>query len=527
MDVRVNGDHMPFTPFPSLEGERVQAEPGTAEHPAVTAFIAELRHWREAAGCSQKALAKAVRFSPSYVNKVEHGTVHASRPFAEAADAHLGAGRALIRRWKEMHEALVELSGGSARAGDSAVDDVQLALGHELVVENEIAELTYQDGVYQSRIRRQLRNAGDQPVTQYLIRIAVDRYPGDPERSNRLYREDPLTWEEIGLSAACDDEPMTWRVKHDRDAFKEVWLLFENQDGRFPLYPGETAWISYTYSVTSRKWGPWWARAIRLPTHRLSMTLTFPARLQPVVWGIMTTMAAEASPFPTPIARHQKDDQVVFTWSTEDPPLRGGYRIEWKFKAPEEGEKTDVGTMSPAEQMRSLDIVQEGDPVLAEVARPFDLPAEAEDARRVVAQLVSTLERVGQVHNFTKGMGLAAPQIGISRAAAVVRTPGGETVTLLNPRICDESTDTDEQYEGCLSFFDVRGMVPRPLAIEVEHQDTDGTMRITAFDRGMARLVCHEVDHLSGVLYRARMRPGIEPIPVAKYRGIGQQWTYR
>ncbi len=45
------------------------------------------------------------------------------------------------------------------------------------------------------------------------------------------------------------------------------------------------------------------------------------------------------------------------------------------------------------------------------IARPFDLPAEAEDVRRVVAQLVGTLERVGQVHNFAKGMGLAAPQI--------------------------------------------------------------------------------------------------------------------
>ncbi|MGH3267314.1 MAG: peptide deformylase, partial [Trebonia sp.] len=170
---------------------------------------------------------------------------------------------------------------------------------------------------------------------------------------------------------------------------------------------------------------------------------------------------------------------------------------------------------------------QEGDLVLAEVARPFDLPAEAEDARRVVAQLVSMLERVGQVHNFSKGMGLAAPQIRIGRAVAVVRTPAGETVTLLNPRICDESAETDEQYEGCLSFFDVRGKVPRPLAIEIEHQDVDGTTRITSFEQGMARLVCHEIDHLHGVLYKARMRHGVAPIPVSQYRGTGQQWSYR
>ena len=500
---------------------------GARQNPAVAAFIAELRHWREVAGYSQKALAKVVGYTPSYVSKVEHGTVLASRSFAESADQHLRAGRALVRRWKDMHDALVELSGERARHDEPPVDDPQSAPGPDLVVEHELAELAYRDGTYQTHIRRQLRNTGAQPVTQYLIRIAVDRYPGDPERSNQLYREDPLTWEEIGLSAACGDEPMSWHVKEDRDAFKEVWLLFENTDGRFPLYPGETTWISYVYTIKARKWGPWWARAIRLPTRRLSMTMIFPARLQPVVWGIATSMAAEASPFRTPISRQQKDDQLVFTWSTDEPPLHARFRIEWKFKAPDDGEATNMKTMSPAQRMRSLDIVQEGAPVLAEIARPFELPVEAEDARRVVSQLVSTLERVSQVHNFSKGMGLAAPQINIGRAAAVIRTPEGETVTLLNPRISDQSAETDEQYEGCLSFFDVRGMVPRPLAIEVEHQDIDGTTRITTFERGTARLVCHEVDHLVGTLYRSRMRQGVQPIPVSTYQEAGRQWTYR
>jgi peptide deformylase len=506
----------------------VQLEPEEAQqNPAVAAFIAELRHWREAAGCSQKALAKLVGYTPSYVSKVEHGTVLASRSFAESADEHLRAGRALIRRWKDMHDSLVELSTGKPRHEELSAADLQSAAGSDLVVEHEDAELAYRDGMYQTRIRRQLRNTGTQPVTQYLIRIAVDSYPGDPERSNQLYREDPLTWEEIGLSATCGDEPMSWHVKEDRDASKEVWLLFENGDGRFPLYPGETAWISYAYAVKARKWGPWWQRAIRLPTRRLSMALVFPARLRPFVWGMETSMTAESSPFRTPISRLEKDDEVVFTWSTDEPPLHARYRIEWKFRAPEDEETTDVETISPSERMRSLDIAQDGDPVLTEIARPFDLPAEAEDARRVVAQLVSALERVGQVHNFTKGMGLAAPQISIGRAAAVIRTPEGETITLLNPQVSDESAETDEQYEGCLSFFDVRGKVPRPLAIEVEHQDVDGTTRITTFERGLARLVYHEVDHLSGVLYRSRMRSGVEPIPVAKYKGTGQQWTYR
>lgn len=506
-----------------------EPEGETAGQRAANEFIAELRHWREVAGYSQKALAKLVGYTPSYVSKVENGGVVPSKSFAVHADDHLRAGRALIRRWMALHDATPKQAqpSGSRHPVDVPPDDPQSAPGPLLVVEHEHAELRYIDGQFQSTVRRQLSNVGTEPVTQYLIRIAVDRYPGDPERSNQLYREHPLTWEEIGLSATCDDEPMTWRVKHDRDAFKEVWLLFENGDGRFPLYPGETKWIEYSYTVNAAKWGAWWQRAVRLPTRRLSVALEFPSEMEPVVWGMETSMTAESSAFRTPISRTTGEGMTVFTWSTDDPPLHARYRIEWKFKGAGADDRSDVEALTPADQMQALGIAQEGEPVLGEPARPFDLPDEAEDARRVVAQLVSTLERVGQTHTFAKGMGLAAPQINIGRAAAVVRTSNGEMITLLNPRVIGQAADTDEQYEGCLSFFDVRGMVPRPLGIEVEHQDADGTMRITAFEHGVARLVFHEVDHLNGVLYRERMRPGVKPIPVAQYKGTGQSWAYK
>ena len=114
--------------------------------------------------------------------------------------------------------------------------------------------------------------------------------------------------------------------------------------------------------------------------------------------------------------------------------------------------------------------------------------------------------------------------------------PGQDPTTLINPVVIEE-TPGDEQYEGCLSFFDVRGMVPRPLTLHVEHQDPDGTRRITSFDRGHARLVVHEIDHLNrtpaarkhvpdGILYTDRMPPGREPIPVSEYRQGGLEWSY-
>ncbi|MBX6389382.1 MAG: peptide deformylase, partial [Frankia sp.] len=60
----------------------------------------------------------------------------------------------------------------------------------------------------------------------------------------------------------------------------------------------------------------------------------------------------------------------------------------------------------------------------------------------------------------------------------------------------------------------------------VEHAEVDGTRRITVFEKGLARLVAHEVDHLDGRLYTDRMRPGVEPIPLEQYRGTGSAWTY-
>ncbi|WP_035287473.1 peptide deformylase [Actinokineospora spheciospongiae] len=494
------------------------------------AFIAELRHWREVAGMSQKALAGAVGYDPSYVSKVERGSVMPSRSFAESADQHMRAGRALIRRWNDLHGSTVR-AGPQERATErGAPDDPQSAPGPSLIVEHELAELSYIETghgpMWRTHIRRQLHNVGTEPVTQYLIRIAVDRFPGEPERSNRLYREDPLTWDEVGLRARSGDEAMTWSVKHDRDAFKELWLLFENEDGRFPLYPGDSTWIDYTYTVAAHKWGPWWQRAIRLPTRRLSMAIDFPATLDPALWGMETSMSAEAHAFRTPIRRDSDTDRAIFTWSTEDPPLHARYRIEWKFRTTDSDMDKRRRPVNPADKMRELGIIQEGATVLSETAQRFDLPRDAEDVRRALARITATMERVRQVHNFSKGMGLAAPQVNLSRAMAVVRTPSGESLTLINPRIIEQSTDGDEQYEGCLSFFDVRGMVPRPHTIEVEHQTIEGETRITVFERGIARLVCHEIDHLHGVLYRTRMRPGMTPIPVSQYRGTGTQWSY-
>jgi peptide deformylase len=178
--------------------------------------------------------------------------------------------------------------------------------------------------------------------------------------------------------------------------------------------------------------------------------------------------------------------------------------------------------------MRGIGIVQRGSDLLRQRARHFQLPREESAARDAVISLLSTLDRLESLHDFSKGVGLAGPQIGRSLAAAVVRPPerAAEPVVLLNPRILTESRASDQQYEGCLSFFDYRGMVERPLRIEVEHARYDGTRIITTFEEAMARLVSHEIDHLEGRLYVDRMAADTTLVPVGEYHQTGQPWAY-
>ncbi|WP_037603825.1 helix-turn-helix domain-containing protein [Streptacidiphilus rugosus] len=295
-------------------------------------FAAEVSYWREVRGDSKRGLALKMGFDPSYVSHIESGRHKPTEEFARQADKHLQAGNAIWQRYLA-YETARRTGGGTAQPVPAQRHDMPYATGSALVVEHDQARLDYDGSSYRATMRRRLRNTGSEPITRYLIRISVDRYPGDPELSNAHYRANPLTWDELTLTATCRGEEMVWSAKHDRDAFKEVWLVFENSRGRFPLYPGESVWIEYAYTVSDTKWGCWFQRAVRLPTQHLQVQLAFPARLDPVVWGTETSMTAEASPLRTPPVRSEEDGARIFTWSTAAPALHARYRLEWRFRA--------------------------------------------------------------------------------------------------------------------------------------------------------------------------------------------------
>lgn len=544
---------------------------GTGETPVQRAsaeFVAEFARWRLERGLSKKQLAAAMGFDPSYLSHVEAHRHRPTEDFAKRAEAVLQAGGAIWRRFREYDELRATTRSGGRQPATTAPSRTPTADGADawlpsttgLVVEREVARLSYLDGRYRCTVRRSLYNAGTEPVTRYLIRIVVDRYPSQSERSNKHHREHPLTWDELHLIASSGGERMQWRPKTDRDAYKEAWLLFENDRGRFPLYPGQRATIQYTYHVGADKWGPWFQRAVRLPTRRLRIELDLPMSLRPVVWGVETTLSAESVPLRTPIEQEIDGDRGVFAWACDNPPLHARFRLEWRFRAPPvpaqraviavggsggpSGEASvarlagngrdqrperppEPSTALPSVRMAAAGIVQRGADVLVTPGRWFDLPREAVLAEETLERLGRALTHVTGLHGFRKGIGLAAPQLGLPLAAAIVRPVGArEPIVLLNPRVVATSLEADEQFEGCLSFFDVRGLVARPLRLTVESAQPSGERIRVTYEQAVARLVAHEVDHLYGRLYPDRMPAGAPLVPVTEYDQADQPWVY-
>jgi transcriptional regulator with XRE-family HTH domain len=290
-----------------------------------------LKICRRRRGLTQKVAAERIGRSERWMVDVEAGRVDLRiSDIADLADIYSVAPELLTADQFDIDASRVS---SEARSGRISPRARTVAPQGTLIVESDDAELRYENGLYRVRMRRHLLNGGETPVTRVDVRINVDRYPGDPERSNQLYRANPLAWEELQFRAACDREPMLWTVKDDRDAVKELCLRFESPQGRgFPLYPGEATFIEYSYSVGDDKWGPWFQRHVRWPTRRLSVQLLLPAACDPLVWGTEASVMAERIPLGTPISRRQESRQAVFEWSTDNPLLHTRYRFEWSFR---------------------------------------------------------------------------------------------------------------------------------------------------------------------------------------------------
>lgn len=137
----------------------------------------------------------------------------------------------------------------------------------------------------------------------------------------------------------------------------------------------------------------------------------------------------------------------------------------------------------------------EGDPVLAQVATPVD---------RFDTDLADLVRDMFETMYDAPGRGLAAPQVGIGQRVFVVDTMWKEAdpqpMIFVNPRITAQSADTVSGIEACLSIPDTSYMVRRPTWVDLAWQDLDGAAEQARFEGTQAICVCHELDHLNGVL---------------------------
>ena len=143
--------------------------------------------------------------------------------------------------------------------------------------------------------------------------------------------------------------------------------------------------------------------------------------------------------------------------------------------------------------MAIRNVVQEGDEVLRK--KCFEVTVFDEKLHQLLEDLRDTVRK-------EEGAGLAAPQVGILRRVVVVDVKEG-FFEFVNPVIV-ESKGEQTGYEGCLSVRGKRGVVTRPMMVKVEYFDRMGKKKKLTARGFFARAVCHELDHLDGVLYTDR-----------------------
>lgn len=103
------------------------------------------------------------------------------------------------------------------------------------------------------------------------------------------------------------------------------------------------------------------------------------------------------------------------------------------------------------------------------------------------------------------GVGLAAPQVGILKRAVVIDVEDGHVYKMINPKIVEKSGEQVGQ-EGCLSVKEKKGIVSRPMNVTVEYIDENGEPVTLVAEELLARAICHEVDHLDGILFVDRVK---------------------
>ena len=143
-------------------------------------------------------------------------------------------------------------------------------------------------------------------------------------------------------------------------------------------------------------------------------------------------------------------------------------------------------------------------------------------------ELHDLVEDMLETMYFAEGIGLAAPQIGVSRRVCVLDlhdedNPDDGHWVLVNPVIVESSDEEDKASEGCLSIPEMEEVVTRPARVTVRGFDAEGKAIEVEADGLLARALQHEIDHLNGVLFLDHLSPLKRRMALKKWKKLREE----
>lgn len=134
------------------------------------------------------------------------------------------------------------------------------------------------------------------------------------------------------------------------------------------------------------------------------------------------------------------------------------------------------------------------------------LKKKSKEVKQITDNIKILIEDMKDTMIQNGGCGIAAVQVGVLKNIILVQPKENEEVYLfINPQIISKSDETNEDFEGCLSVDKRKGIVKRPNQIVLKYLDIDMNEKQLTANDFFARAICHEVDHLNGVLFTEKV----------------------
>ncbi len=168
-------------------------------------------------------------------------------------------------------------------------------------------------------------------------------------------------------------------------------------------------------------------------------------------------------------------------------------------------------------EMSVLQIITYGNPTLTK---------KAEEIKKIDKIIVELAQDMVKTMHAAPGLGLAAPQVNVSKRLITIDTSLGEDsqslIILANPELINQEGEVILE-EGCLSVPDIQEKVARPFRVVVKGMDLDGQEKIIEAEGLPARVICHEIDHINGKLFFDRISPLKKNLIKKKLKKLAQK----